>query len=212
MLDFVEAQQPRIAEAGPGVFQRWSAVLKARGRRVFTRRRLRTVLSIMLVGLGLYAVMDMALLAFLAVAPSSSSAEFLRSLVSPGELAALGDKIWFSIRAVIEGSVGVTMLAGGVLIGLRREWRGVAIAVAGLICGLTVVNLLVFYEDQVKALLVTGLEYVLLVTAYFYRRMYLEPEAEGADGPDSGLGSAETFADLLREPPVEPTALPGEAS
>jgi hypothetical protein len=74
------------------------------------------------------------------------------------------------VRAVLEGGVGLASLAGCVLVGLGREKRGLRIAIPGLILDLTVVNLLVFYQDQYKALIVTGLQYVVLLTAFFYRR------------------------------------------
>jgi len=146
---------------------------------------LRVFLIFALVAGGIYAVLDMALLAFLAAAPSSGATDFLRSLVSPGELAALGDKIWFSVRAVLEGSVGLAMLAGGVLIALRREWRGLGIAIAALIIDLTVVNLLVF---------VTTI--VFWPAAARARRHYYITLPEGARVPklarrrDDGLGQS----------------------
>jgi uncharacterized membrane protein len=197
MLAFVEAERPRIVEPQPGRMQR--------ARRVFTRSRLRAFLIFALLVGGVYAVLDMALLAFLAVAPASGATEFLRSLVSAGELAALGDKVWFSVRAVLEGGVGVAMLAGAVLMGLRREWRGLSIAVAGLIVDLTVVNLLVFYQDQFKALIGTAVQYVVLVAVFSYRRIYLEEEGEMAAQAEDAAQAE--FADALREASVESAAL-----
>jgi hypothetical protein len=210
MADYVEAERPLIVEPPPGRVQLVLTAVRSWARRVFTRPRLRVFLIFALLAGGVYAVLDMALLAFLAIAPASSVTEFLRSLVSPGELAALGDKIWFSVRAVLEGGVGAAMLAGGVLIALRREARGLSIAVAALIVDLTVVNLLVFYQDQNKALIGTALQYVVLVAAFSYRRIYLE----GADG-DAGearAAAARVPALTLQEVASEETSLTAEAS
>ncbi len=205
MLAFVEAERPRIVEPQPGRMQRFSVQVRLWARRVFTRSRLRAFLIFALLVGGVYAVLDMALLAFLAVAPASGATEFLRSLVSAGELAALGDKVWFSVRAVLEGGVGVAMLAGAVLMGLRREWRGLSIAVAGLIVDLTVVNLLVFYQDQFKALIGTAVQYVVLVAVFSYRRIYLEEEGEMAAQAEDAAQAE--FADALREASTESAAL-----
>jgi hypothetical protein len=205
MLAFVEAERPRIVEPQPGRMQRFSVQVRLWARRVFTRSRLRAFLIFALLVGGVYAVLDMALLAFLAVAPASGATEFLRSLVSAGELAALGDKVWFSVRAVLEGGVGVAMLAGAVLMGLRREWRGLSVAVAGLIVDLTVVNLLVFYQDQFKALIGTAVQYVVLVAVFSYRRIYLEEEGEIAARAEDAAQAE--FADALREASVESAAL-----
>ncbi len=196
MLEFIDSQRARIVESQPSRTQLILTDVRAWGRRVFTRPRLRIFLVVALVAFGIWAVLDMALLAFLAVAPASRATELLRSLVSPDELAALGDKIWFSVRAVLEGGVGVAMLCGGILMGLRREWRGSGIAIGGLIVALTAVDLLVFYQDQIKALIEIALQYVLLVAAFSYRRIYLEDEAEEAGR--AGARAEAEFASALR--------------
>jgi hypothetical protein len=190
MLVYVEGERPRIAEPEPGRVQCSWGSLCSWARSVFTRSRLRAFLAFALIAGGAYAVLDMALLAFLAAAPSSGATDLLRSVVSAGELAGLNDNIWFSIRAVLEGGVGVAMLVSGFLILLRREWRGLSVAVAALIVDLTVVNLLVFYQDQDKALIGIALEFVVLSAAFAYRRIYLEEEAEQAAQADD-LAEAE---------------------
>ncbi len=210
MLAYVEGERPRIVEPQPGRVQCALTSTRACARKVFTRPRLWAFLVFTLVAGGVYAVLDMALLAFLAVSPSSGATDFLRSLVSPGELAALGDKIWFSVRAVLEGSVGLAMVVGGVLIGLRREWRGLSIAIPALIVDLTVVYLLVFYQDQSKALIGLAVEFVVLVAAFSYRRIYLEDEAEEAARANEAAEWA--LARALRQAAVEAGMSPREAS
>ncbi len=210
MLAYVEGERPRIVEPQPGRMQCALQNTSACARRVFTRPRLRAFLVVTLVLGGIYAVLDMTLLAFLALAPSSGATDLLHSLVSPGELAALGDKIWFTVRAVLEGSVGLAMIAAGVLIGLGREWRGLSVAVAALIVDLTVVNLLVFYQDQDKALIGIAVEYVVLVAAFSYRRIYLEDEAEEAGRAERAAEAA--LAKALRQAATEAGVSPREAS
>ena len=210
MLAFIEAERPQIVDPQPGRMQRFVTLMRSWGRRVFTRPRLRAFLVFGLLTFGLWAVLDMALLAFLAVAPSSGATELLRSLISPGELAALGDKIWFSVRAVLEGGIGIALLAGGTLVGLRREWRGLSVSVAGLIVALTVVDLLVFYQDQLKALIEIALQYVLLLAAFSYRRIYLEDEAEEAGR--AGADAEAAFADALRAAAAETGCPAGDVS
>jgi hypothetical protein len=201
MLGYLESERPRIVEPPPGRMQRALQSTRAWGRRVFTRSRLRVFLIFALVIGGIYAILDMALLAFLALAPSSSATDLLRSLVSPGELAALGDKIWFSVRAVLEGGAGVAMIVAGVLILLGREWRGLSIAVAALIVDLTVVNLLVFYQNQDQALIGIAVEYLVLIAAFSYRRIYLVDEAEEADRACAVADAA--MADALQQAAAE---------
>jgi hypothetical protein len=87
------------------------------------------------------------------------------------------------------------------LIGLRREWRGLNLAVVGLVVDLTVVDLLLFYQDTVKALVGIAVQYTLLVAASAYRRFYLEDEVEEAGRADAGAETA--FAAALREAATE---------
>ncbi|OFW58338.1 MAG: hypothetical protein A2133_01775 [Actinobacteria bacterium RBG_16_64_13] len=204
MLAFVMTQRPKIVEPQPGRVQRLLVRVRCWASRVFTRPRLHIFLVLASVALGIYAVLDMALLAFLAVAPASGATEFLRSLISLGELQSLQDKIWFSIRAVLEGGVGVTLLAGGALMGLRREWRALGIVVVGLVVELTVVDLLVFYQDTIKALVGIAVQCVLLVAALAYRRIYLEDEAEEAG--QACAGAEEEFAEALLGAATDPLA------
>jgi hypothetical protein len=207
MLDYLLTERPLIVEPNPGPFQRWLARVRAWGRRVFSRPRLRVFLIFAFLAVGVYAVLDMALLAFLAITPASAVTEFLHSLVSLGELQALHDKIWFSIRAVLEGGVGSALMVGGALIGLRREWKGLATSVVALVVGLTVVDLMVFYQDTIKALVSIGVEYILLVAALSYRRIYLDDEAEVAGQADAGAEDA--FAEALLQAATDGCATRG---
>ena len=74
----------------------------------------------------------------------------------------------------------------------------------GLVVGLTVVDLLVFYQDTIKALVGIAVQYVLLAAALAYRRIYLEDEAEEAGQAEARAESA--FARALREAAAEPCA------
>ena len=129
--------------------------------------------------------------------------------MSPGELAALRDKIGSRYWPCSKG-VGVATVVGGILIGLRRESRGLSIAVAGLIIDLTVVNLLVFYQDQFKALIGTALQYIVFVAAFSYRRIYLEDEGESAGQAEDAAQTE--FAEAIREVSVESATLAPGAS
>ena len=190
MLVYVRAEEPRIVEQRPGRIHSAVVRVRALGRRTFSRSRLRVFLIVALIGLGVYAVIDMAILAFLAFAPASGAADFLRPHIAIGELQALRDEIWFSIRAVLEGGVGVALLTSGVLMTLRRECKSVQVAVVSLIVDLTVVDLLVFYQDTIKALVGIAVQYILLAATLAYRRIYLEDEAEEAGRADAHAENA----------------------
>ncbi|MFH0915633.1 MAG: hypothetical protein V1912_04210 [bacterium] len=196
MLAFIETERPRVVEPQPGRMLRSFKHVHERMRGLFTRSRLRILLIVVLLAGGLYAVLDMTLLASLTLTPSVTAMEFLRPLVSPLELVGLGDKLWFSAEAALEGSVGFAMLAGCTLIVLRREWRGVGVAIAGLIADLAVVDLLVFYQDPFRALIRAALQYMVLVAAFSYRRTYLEKELEESRG--AGIAAP---AELPKAPP-----------
>jgi hypothetical protein len=77
-------------------------------------------------------------------------------------------------------------------------------ATAALIVDLTVVNLLVFYQDQSKALIGTALQYIVLIAAFSYRRIYAEADEDETNTTEAVMA----FPNDIAEPePIAPVAL-----
>jgi hypothetical protein len=172
MLAFVEAEKARVAEHSSHRGRRISLLIDAFRRRVLTAGGLRISLVLLLLGCGAYEILSATVPLFLATTPVSGSTGL-------------------AARAVLEGGAGLAVIAGGGLIALRGHRRGLGLAVGGLIFGLTVTNLLVLYQDQLRGLIVTVLQCMALTAALSFKRTSLEPQGESAGddhGADDGHG------------------------
>jgi hypothetical protein len=74
------------------------------------------------------------------------------------------------VRTVLEGVPGLAILSGAVLIGARFDRRGLWLSVTSLVLCLAVTDLVVFYQEQVKGLVVTALQSLALLATLAHRR------------------------------------------
>jgi len=171
MLDYVETQKAQRLQQ-PSVWRlRGSRALDWFRRQVAMAGTRRLSLVSVLAICGTYQVFD----TFLPLLSSTVPA------LSPAELV---------IRMLLQGGVGFAVLAAAVLLALRRSGGGASLAVRALVLGLTVSDLVVFYQDQFSGLLVALLQFVALVTVLSSRRSCAcvgsdtsKPDCDGA--PDN---------------------------
>lgn len=171
MGDFVAGEKERVAGNLSRRRQargRWTHRLR-QGIVTYGGRHILAVL--LLTGCATYEILDATLPLLTAGAPGAFSAGFLA-------------------RAALEGSAGVAALTGAGLIALRCYRTGLSLAVAGLVFGLTVSNLLVLYEDQVRGLLLTTLQCAALTGVLAFRCTRAEQPAEAEALPSIPVPSA----------------------
>jgi hypothetical protein len=89
---------------------------------------------------------------------------FLRHMSDP-------DAVGVLARTVLEGGPGFLILSGALLVAVRRDRQGLGLAVMSLTFCLMITDLLVFYQEQLKGLVVTGLQSVAILTALALRRL-----------------------------------------
>jgi len=92
---------------------------------------------------------------------------------------------WYLIQMVLEGLSGALLLAGAVLITLRRDEIGTRLGYYGLLLTLTTVNLLVFYFDQFGTIARALAQFGLLLGVLSYRRRFAIP-AQARHARDTG--------------------------
>ena len=178
MLAVVSAERPLAMAQSSNWRCRISLPANAIRRRVLTPGSQRVLLVVLLFGCGAYEILSVTLPPLRAWAVTSGS-------------------IGLVARVALQGGVGLAALAGGVLAATRHERREVNVAICGLIIGLTVTNLLVLYQDQLRGLAVTVLQCTALAAALSFRRTCLEFQGEPPEPSDA---TADLFAELL--PPV----------
>ena len=76
---------------------------------------------------------------------------------------------------MLEGFVGLSLIGGAGLLLINRERVGLQAAYIGLVLYLLTVNLLVLYFDQFTTIVMTVLQFGLLLAVMRYRQRYHTP-------------------------------------
>jgi len=97
----------------------------------------------------------------------------LSDLVLVGMVGSSTGAAIFSLQVVLEGVMGLLILAGAVLMLLGRERLGTTLAFVGLLLSLVVVNLLTFYFKQFSTIIAAMVQFFLLIGVIRYRQRFL---------------------------------------
>jgi hypothetical protein len=176
LLSFLDRRDLDLIERSPDRLERSVARLEASARRIprpFQRR---------LLGGGLLLLGGLALIQFtLLILRLASINRGVRLALQPAMLAAVGGRFTGNPYAILlryglTAMVGAALVAAAVLLLTGRERRGVQVGVIGLVIALTMLGLLTFYVDQFRAITTALLQFVVLLGALTYRRLYLSHE------------------------------------
>jgi len=99
--------------------------------------------------------------------------QLILKLVNQNQIAQSISEVWFLIRLGLEGVVGILLLVATYFFLKKNEKKGLALARFGLLVSLTMVNLLVFYVDQFRAVSNTLIQFLLLLVINHYRKRFL---------------------------------------
>lgn len=163
---------------------RWSRILAAleqAGRRLSPRIH-RALVTGVLALLTALAAAKAILLLWTAAQPGPFRQALTIVLFARGDLQAIADVGWYSLRVGLEGAVGLVAFVGLVYLVLRRDDLGTRLGVFALVLSLTTVNLLNFYLDQFSAVVATLLQFGALLIILAYRQWNVRPNRTTA-GP-----------------------------
>ena len=97
----------------------------------------------------------------------------LTDLVLVGRVGGSAGAALFSLQVVLEGVVGLLILAAALLMLLGRDRLGTTLAFVGLLLSLVVVNLLTFYFEQFSTIIAASVQFLLLIGVIRYRQRFL---------------------------------------
>jgi len=137
-----------------------------------SRRTAKTVLIIGLLAFGLLAIRDL-LPVIRAIFSPNLANELGTAIVNAGLVRNVNGLLWYLARQMLEGFVGVSLIGGAGLLLTKRERLGLQAGYIGLVFYLLTVNLLVLYFDQFTTILMTVLQFGLLMALVRYRQRYL---------------------------------------
>lgn len=79
---------------------------------------------------------------------------------------------WFEARIGMEGTIGILLFISSLLLFLGKDKRAISLAYVSLLFSLTIVNLLVFYFDQFSSIVITLVEFLILILILRYRKRF----------------------------------------
>ncbi|MBP7686878.1 MAG: hypothetical protein KA765_03185 [Thermoflexales bacterium] len=172
LLQFIRRDDLHLVQHPANRWERLLYQLQRIEAQYISRRTAKTVLIIGLSAFGLLAIQDL-----LPVVRALFSRDFANELgnviVSAGLVRNVNGLLWYLARQVLEGLVGVSLISGASLLLANRERLGLQAGYIGLVFYLLTVNLLVLYFDQFTTILLTVLQFGLLLALMRYRQRYL---------------------------------------
>ena len=174
LIDFLSSDAIDLAPHMPTVWERLNARGRAFEARWIGQRRLK---AIVISGLGLFSFVALAepvIILFGMFSPGVLE-ETARHLIDEGQVTGVYSLQWFFVGQALQGLVGAILFLGAALLLAGKDRRGLQVGYIGLLASLTSVNLLTLYYNQFGNLLLTVVEFGLLLFLLHYRRRYLPP-------------------------------------
>ena len=172
LLQFIRRDDLHLVQHPANRWERLLYQLQRIEAQYISRRTAKTVLIIGLLAFGLLAIQDL-LPVVRALFSRNFANELGNAIVSAGLVRNVNGLLWYLARQVLEGLVGVSLISGAGLLLANRERLGLQAGYIGLVFYLLTVNLLVLYFDQFTTILLTVLQFGLLLALMRYRQRYL---------------------------------------
>ena len=174
LLDYLHSDAVRVAAWEPG----WFETLARRWRDWETRWLNRARARAALVG-GLVALGGLGIWRSLPVWSAASRPDRVEALLVPlvaaGRVGGVRALAWFEAWLILEGIIGLMLVAAAIALLLRREAAGIDLGWLGLLLALTVVDLMVFYFDQFSTILLAMVQFTVLIGLHTFRHRFLRP-------------------------------------
>jgi hypothetical protein len=177
LLEFVTAEGLSLAPPPSRWITRLQSWISDIERRYLNQGRFRAILAGGCMALGMVALAKLGQLMLYSVMPGPLNAT-LEQLLKGGQIKNLSSITLFLVRVYLEGTVGLMLLIGGVVLALKRDKVGINLLVVALLLSLTTVDLLIFYFDQFSTITFAFFQFITLIGALYYRRRYLQNPQE----------------------------------
>lgn len=168
LQEFIDSESLQVVPDRKGAFERLIGYVQRWERRWITLGRLKSILIGALLALGIVTVVDFARL-LSGINNPDILASWINDLLSLGLVTSKSGLLWFATLTILEGLVGLLLIAALILILVKREGVGLTLAAFGLLLSLVGVDLLVFYFKQFSTIITALIQFLLLLLVYHYR-------------------------------------------
>jgi len=168
---FLHSQVLNVIPDRPTFAERWQVRINSWASHYIDRARLRITLVLGLGLTGILALIKWVVFLSQSLGPVSSR-QALAEMTAASSVETPASWFWFATRLVLEGIVGISLLAGSILITIKQVRRGMNLGYYSLLISLTAVNLLLFYFDQFSTIIIALLQFAVLIGVIYYRKGY----------------------------------------
>lgn len=174
LLQFIRRDDLHLVQHPANRWERFVQQLQRFETKYISRRTAKAVIVIGLLAFGVLAIQDL-LPVIRAIFSPNFANELGLAIANAGLVRSVTGLLWYLARQLLEGFVGVSLIGGAGLLLTNRERLGLQAGYIALVLNLLTVNLLVLYFDQFTTILLTVLQFGLLLAMLRYRRRYLTP-------------------------------------
>ncbi|MBI5565604.1 MAG: hypothetical protein HY870_11945 [Chloroflexi bacterium] len=174
LLQFIRRDDLHLVQHPANRWERFVQQLQRFEVKHISRRTAKTVIVIGLLAFGLLAIQDLLPVIRAILSPDFAN-ELGLAIANAGLVRSVTGLLWYLARQLLEGFVGVSLIGGAGLLLTSRERIGLQAGYIGLIFYLLTVNLLVLYFDQFTTIVMTILQFGLLLAIMRYRQRYFTP-------------------------------------
>jgi len=184
LLQFLQSDAVHIRPTQHNLFSSVMSAVKRWEERLFPRGRMRRLMLVVLVLVGIIALLKITVLLALVIDRNSADTPLIASMLEDNPLIrGVYSFNWYVTLLTVESAAGLLYGVAVVALLSKREAAGVQIASVGLIISLTIGNTLAFYFNQFSVVLDSLGLFLVLVLVSRYRDRFLRGEVSA---PSSG--------------------------
>jgi len=174
LLNLFENGQIQVLPEKKTALDDWIRKLRKFENKYIHKSTLRAVLAGSLLALGIHSLLQF--MPLLAVGINSQPLQnMMENLFQSGLLTTSGKLHWFSVWLALEGAVGLLLIISAIFLIFGADRRGVNLSYISLLISLTVVDIFLFYFDQFSSILISSIQFILLLGIIYYRKRFLSP-------------------------------------
>ncbi len=177
LQNYLQVDQKTVEAYRPNFLDRLRIGLIRFERRVLTRKRVKFVIILSLLGWGIWALFSPIVFYSISNNPVEYQT-FLQQMIANRLVSSASGLTWFEAKVLLEGGFGFAACLSAFLMLMKAEKPATWVGMISLLISITVVNLLVFYFDQFSTIIIASIQFLLLMLILRYRQRFLEPVKE----------------------------------
>ncbi len=169
---YLQKQPPQGNVLQPNLLDRLRMKLIRFERKFLSKPHLRLAIIVGLFGSAVWSLISP--IFFFTISKNVAQLQvFYNELISNRLVRNASGLNWFEARVMMEGSLALVILVAAFLFLFKSEKLGSWLGMIGLIVGITMVNLLVFYFDQFSTIVLATFQFLVLVLIMRYRKRFI---------------------------------------